>query len=217
MKLYYHPISSYSQKVLMAFHEKGVAFTPELVNLMDPGARAAYEKVSPMGKVPFLRIEEQDWSVPESTIIIEWLEDNHPTKGTKLIPEDKNMARQVRFRDRFADLYLNEPMSKIFFDGLKPENERDPHGVAAARKTLDKAYGAMEMGLSRHNGPWGMGENFYMNDCAAAPALGYLRMVHPFTNFKALGSYANRLFERPSFMKVMKEAEPFLAAFNGKK
>lgn len=33
MKLYYHPISSYSQKTHMAFYEKGCAFEPVLVNL----------------------------------------------------------------------------------------------------------------------------------------------------------------------------------------
>ena len=68
MKLYYHPISSYSQKPLMAFFEKGCAFEPVLVNLMDEKAKEDYKIIYPMGKVPFLRIEEKNWSVPESSI-----------------------------------------------------------------------------------------------------------------------------------------------------
>jgi len=39
MKLYYNPLSSYSQKTVMAFHEKGVKFTPEIVKF-EPAARA---------------------------------------------------------------------------------------------------------------------------------------------------------------------------------
>jgi len=35
MKLYYHPLSSYSQKTLMALFEKGCAFEPVIVGLMD--------------------------------------------------------------------------------------------------------------------------------------------------------------------------------------
>ena len=31
MKLYFHPVSSYSQKALIAFYEKGVSFEPEVV------------------------------------------------------------------------------------------------------------------------------------------------------------------------------------------
>ena len=54
MKLYYHPLSSYSQKVVMAFHEKGAAFEPVLVSLMDPQQKADYKKIHPLGKLPLL-------------------------------------------------------------------------------------------------------------------------------------------------------------------
>jgi len=96
MKLYYHPLSSYSQKTLMAFYEKGCAFEPVLVNLMDEQGKAEYKRIYPMGKVPFLRIEEKQWSVPESSIIIEYIERHCPGR-TKLIPDDPDLARQVHF------------------------------------------------------------------------------------------------------------------------
>ena len=211
MKLYYSPVSSYSQKALIAFYEKDVPFTPVVVNLMDPAARAAYEAIHPLGKVPFLYVEENDWRVPESTTIIEWLEDHYPNQGTKLIPDDRHLARQVRFRDRFADNYLNEPMQKIFFDGRKPVEDRDPKGVAAAEKTIDKAYKILEMSLGNVKGPWAMGENYSMADCSMTPCLNYLRMVRPFSAYPNITSYANRLMERASFMKVMAEAAPILA------
>ena len=55
MKLYYHPLSGYSQKVIVAFYEKGLSFDGEIVELMNPEAKAAYMKdVYPIGKVPLM-------------------------------------------------------------------------------------------------------------------------------------------------------------------
>ena len=209
-KLYYHPLSSYSQKALVAFYEKGCAFEPVLVNMMDEKAKEDYKKIYPMGKVPFLRIEAKNWSVPESSIIIEYI-DRHYPGGTKLIPDDPDLARQVRMRDRFFDLYVNDSMAKIFFDGLRPEGQRDPYGVQQAKDQLDTAFAMIDQEMAENR--WAMGEVFSMADCAAAPALGYCRMVYPFTKHKNIVAYMNRLAERPSFQRVLKEAEPYLEAF----
>jgi len=210
MKLYYHPLSSYSQKVVMAFHEKGAAFEPAIVSLMDPQQKADYKKIQPLGKLPLLVDEKAGRGVPESSIIIEYI-DRHCVGGTKLIPDDPDLARQVRFRDRFFDLYVNDTMSKIFFDGMRPEGQRDPFGVAQAKETLDTALGTIDRDMGTNT--WAMGNTFSMADCAAAPALGYCRMVHPFGAFENVTAYFGRLQERPSFQKVLKEAEPHLAAF----
>jgi len=48
---------------------------------------------------------------------------------------------------------------------------------------------------------------------AAAPAFGYCRMVYPFAAHKNITAYFNRLAQRPSFQRVLKEAEPYLKAF----
>ncbi len=213
MKLYYHPISSYSQKTMMAFYEKGMTFEPSLVNLMDPQAKAEFKKIYPIGKVPLLVDEKADRTIPESSIIIEYI-DRHPaaaTGATKLIPEDPDLARQVRFRDRFFDLHVNAMMSKIFFDGMRPEDKRDSIGVANAKETLQAAFGILDKEMA--NKTWAMGDTFSMADCSAAPALAYCRMVHPFDSFKNVAAYFGRLAERPSFQKVMQEAEPYLKAF----
>lgn len=213
MKLYYHPISSYSQKTLMAFHEKGLAFEPSIVNLMDPAAKAEYKAIYPIGKVPLLMDQKEERVIPESSIIIEYI-DRHYPGGTKLIPDDPDLARQVRFRDRFLDFYVNDTMSKIFFDGMYPEDKRDPHGVAIAKETLLTAFGILDKEMAGKT--WAMGDTFSMADCAAAPALNYCRMTQPFDSFPNVSAYLSRLTERPSFQKVMAEAKPYLAAFASK-
>jgi glutathione S-transferase len=207
MKLYYHPRSSFSQKVLLAFHEKGVAFEPVIIPLAEAEGRARLATITPIGKVPVLVLDD-GWKIPESSIIIEYL-DTH-FGGPRLIPEDRDQARQTRFYDRIADLYTNEPMSTIAFDTMKPADKREPEKVAAARARLDAMFPGLDEHLAKRT--WIMGDTFTMADCALIPVLGYCRMLHPFDRFKHLSAYAARAFERPSFVKVQEELAPYLAS-----
>jgi glutathione S-transferase len=207
VKLYYHPLSTYSQKTLMAFQEKGVSFTPEIVDLTSPESREAYKKIYPLAKLPLLILDD-GWAIPESSIIIEYL-DTHFDSGTRLIPEDKDLARRARYHDRQFDLYVNESFQKVFFDGFRPESERDPKGVAAAKERLDVMYTFLEKHFARNT--WALGDTFSMADCAAAPCLAYLLSTYPFQAYPHLTAYWGRLAERPSFKKVLAQAEPYLA------
>jgi glutathione S-transferase len=59
-------------------------------------------------------------------------------------------------------------------------------------------------------GGWAVGEEFGLADCAAAPSLFYGSMVVPFgETSKNLSAYFERLKARPSFARVMQEAEPY--------
>ena len=207
MKLYYDPRSTYSQKTLIALYEKQASFTPVLVNLGDTAARAELAKLTPFGKVPVLVLDD-GWKIPESSIIVEYL-DTHISTGPRLIPQDPDLARQTRFHDRIADLYVNELTRKIVLDARRPEAERDPAGVAAAHERLDAMFTGLDEHLSKRT--WVMGDAFTMADCSLIPSLGYCRQVHPFDRWKNMTTYANRAFERPSVVKMLQDLAPFLA------
>jgi len=206
LTLHYHPLSSYCQKVLVALYENDTPFTPHLVDLRNEAERAELVKLWPIGKFPVL--SDGDRLVPESSIIIEYLDRHRPGK-TRFIPADPELARQMRLRDRFFDLYVNDPMAKIVGDRLRPEGSKDAFGVEQARAQLAVALGMVEKTMAAKK--WAMGEDFTMADCAAAPALFYAAMVAPFAephpNTKA---YLERLMQRPSFARVLREAEPYL-------
>ena len=208
MKLYHHPVSSYSQKALMAFYEKGIDFEPAVVNLMTPEGRAEYSKINPLEKIPFLKDEARDWAVPESSIIIEYLEDTFPDKGTRLIPTDKTLARQTRFLDRMFDLYLNDQVQKVLFDKMKPEEKRDPAGVETAKKRLHAFYSLMDKDMGKRT--WAIGDDFSMADCAAASPLFYAKNVYPYDDHPNIVAYAKRLHERPSYKRILDQALPML-------
>ena len=207
LRLYYHPLSSFCQKVLIALYETGADFTPQIVDLRDEKERGEFLKLWPIGKFPVLKDESRNRLIPESSIIIEYLAQHYPGKAT-LVPADEDAARQMRFRDRFFDLYVNMEMQKIIGDRMRPADKKDPFGVDQARHRLATVYDMLE---SQIGDAWIMGDSFTMADCAAAPALFYANMVAPFTDtHKKSAAYFKRLSKRPSYARVQKEAEPYL-------
>jgi glutathione S-transferase len=207
LTLHFHPLASFCWKALIALYENDIPFTPNSVDLSNPAERAALLKLWPIGKFPVLQDDARGEIVPESSIIIEHLDRHYPGR-TKFIPEQSELAWQTRLRDRFYDLYVHLPMQKIMGDRLRPADARDPHGVEEARAQLRTSYSMIERQMA--SGGWAMGEAFSLADCAAAPPLFYGNMVVPFGDEHSnLRAYFERLKSRPSFARVMKEAEPY--------
>ncbi len=200
MKLYYYPRSTYSQKVLLAFHEKQAEFTPIVLYPGDPSDRAKLLELTPLGKVPVL-VLDSGWKVPESTTIIEYL-DTH-AGGPRLIPEDPDLARQTRFHDRLADLYVTDSYGTI----LREPDATDR--VAKARERLDSMFAGLDNHLAKRT--WVMGDTFTLADCSLIPTLVGRGSAHPFTRFKHLSAYVERARERPSWMRVQREQDAFVA------
>jgi len=207
LTLHFHPLASYCWKALIALYENDIPFTPNLIDLGNPEARAAFVKLWGIGKFPVLQDDARNEIVPESSIIIEYL-DRHYGGRIRFVPEDPGCALQTRLRDRFYDLYVHLPMQKIMGDRLRAEGKQDPHGVEEARAQLRTSYAMIEQQLA--HGGWAMGEDFSLADCAAAPPLFYGSMVVPFEETqKNLAAYFERLKARPSFARVRNEAEPY--------
>ena len=57
LTLYFHPLSSFCQKVLIALYENDTPFKPHIVDLVDPAADAAFKAIWPIGRFPVLRDE----------------------------------------------------------------------------------------------------------------------------------------------------------------
>lgn len=211
LTLYFHPLSSFCQKVLIALYENGTAFTPRIVDLGDPAQAAELKAMWPIGKFPLLHDSARDRVIPESSVIIEYL-DQHYRGATPFIPAEPHLALEVRSRDRFHDLYVNEPMQKVVDDRLRPDGQKDPLGVKRARARLETAYEIIEAEMAARS--WAAGEAFTLADCAAAPALFYADKVMPFGERRTnLAAYFDRLRQRPSYARVLKEAEPYLGLF----
>lgn len=209
MKLYFHPISSYSQKALIALYEKGLEFEPHIVPLFDPNAKAEYLKVYPMGKVPALVLDDGHL-IPESSIIIEYLDS---IAGPPLIFGDAEQRRKIRFKDRMFDMYVDDPVVTLSFQSMKPEDQQDPERIEKAKFQLKTMYGFMEEEFGRK--AFANGDTFGMADCAAAPALFYAQKAAPFNEYENICAYWDRLASRPSVRRVQEEAQPYLKKMFG--
>jgi glutathione S-transferase len=215
LTLYFHPLSSFCQKAVMGFYELDVPFTPRIVDLGNESERAAFLEVWPLGKFPVLRDEARGVTVPESSLVLEYVGRRHARAGS-LIPSDADRAHDCRLRDRFFDLYVNLPVGKIVTDKLRPEGKRDPLGVEQAKAQIETAYGIADEWLRTTTGAWAVGDEFTMADCAAAPALFYANQLLPFGDRRRhLAAYFARLAERPSYRRVAEEAKPYWAMFPG--
>jgi glutathione S-transferase len=209
--LYYHPLASFCHKVLVALYENETAFEGRIVDLLDEASSAELRAFWPMGKIPLLRDEARSRAVPETSIIIEYLNQHHPGR-VELIPADPERALQARLWDRFFDLYVSVPMQKIVGDRLRPSGQSDLAGVDQAKDTLKQAYAAAERQLEDRT--WAIGDTFSMADCAAAPALFYADIVLPFSaSYPNTAAYFRRLTERSSFARVLSEARPYFHMF----
>lgn len=211
LTLYSHPLASYCHKVLIALYENGTPFEARLVDLGDPQSRADFLALWPFGKMPVLRDDKLGRTVPETSIIIEYLERHYP--GPKpLLPADPAERLDARLWDRLMDQYVMAPMQAVIADRLRPEAERDARSVSDAIATLTTAYAITERQLEKAQ--WLAGDAFSIADCAAAPALFYAGIVHPFPDdAPRLAAYFERLVNRPSVARVLDEARPYFASF----
>ena len=207
LKLYAHPFSSYCQKALIALYENDIPFEYRMLD--SEQANAELGALWPLKRFPVL--VDNDRSVVEASIIIEHLDLYHPGP-VRLVPEDVRRALDVRMMDRFFDNYVMTPMQRIVLDYLRPEEARDPHGVAEARKMLETSYRWLDNAMSGRE--WAAGEAFSLADCAAAPSLFYADWVHPIG--PELGNvlrYRKRLLARPSSARAVDEARPYRGLF----
>lgn len=211
LELHFHPLSSFCHKVLIALYENATPFEPIIVDLADADARDAFEAIWPIRKFPVLRDRSKTRTIPETSIIIEYLDRHHPGP-VRFIPKDEEKALQTRHWDRLFDLYVNVSMQKIVTDRLRPEGAADPYGVAQARQLLETALGIIDAQMKDRT--WATGEEFGMADCAAAPSLFYADKVSPLgKTHPNAARYLDRLMARPSYARVLTEAEPYFALF----
>jgi glutathione S-transferase len=207
LTLHFHPLSSFCHKALIALYENDTPFERRIVNLMDPADAAVFKKLWPCGKFPVL--QDGNRMIPESSIIIEHLDLQHPGK-TRFIPADPKFALQVRLKDRFYDLHVHDHMQKVVGDRLRPEGQKDSHGVENARKRLmvsldmidaEMAEKTMGHGRRLHHGRLrrGAAAVLHRQDVSA-------RRLAP-----ECGALSRPPAGRPSYARVIEEAKPYFS------
>jgi glutathione S-transferase len=209
LTLHEHPFAAYCWKPLIALYEREVPFERHFVGGEED--RAELAKLWPPASIPVLRDEAAGVTVPESTTIVEYLDGFGD--ASPLVPGDPAAARAARRWDRVIDGQVMTPMQKVVADALRPEERRDPFGVAEARAGLDATYELLDRELAER--AWMAGESFTLADCAAAPALHYGYVVNRWDEDRLAGltRYFAALMARPSVARVVDDAREYRAVF----
>lgn len=209
LALYGHPFSSYTQKALIALYENETPFDYRVIGPDTSDHSAEWLRRWPLAKFPMLIDGERQ--VVETSIIVEHLQLAHPGP-VRLLPDEPMAALEVRFLDRFFDLYVMDAMQVAVASKLGQIPMKSEDGRALARERLERAYGWLEAQLDGKT--WAAGERFTLADCAAAPSLFYADWTHPISEaFPILRAYRARLLARPSFARAVEEARPFRSYF----
>ena len=208
LQLFAHPFSSYCQKVLIALWADGTEFAYRMLDQDHPENMEELERHWPFRLFPLLL--DDGVPVVETSCIIEHLQAKH-SGPNRWIPEG-DPGRRVRFLDRFLDLHVMNNMSCPVFNAIRPEGQRDPYGVEQAMGRLRTAYDWLEANLG--DGPWAIGEQFTLADCAAAPSLFYADWVLEIGSTRPrLTAYRARLLAHPAVARAVDEARPYRSFF----
>jgi glutathione S-transferase len=205
LELFGHPFSSYTWKALIALYESDTPFTfRNIAGNEFPENEAAFLEHWPVGKFPLL--VDDGVPVMESSIIVEHV-------APALIPDDHDLALEVRMLDRIFDNHVMTPVQAIVAEHLPFITQTpDEARIARARASLDKVYPWLDARLAGRR--WAAGENFTLADCAGAPSLFYADWVHPIPEgLTSLKGYRARALARPSVARVVDESRPYRHLF----
>ncbi len=210
LTLHEHPFATYCWKALIALFERDVHFERHQVD--DEADRARLAELWPMASIPVLVDDAAGITVPESTMIVEYL-DRFGDAPPMIPTEPEAASLQARLWDRVIDGGVATPMQKIVGDNLRPEGRGDPQGVEEAHAKLEQTYAVLDEHLRACD--WLAGPAFTLADCAAAPALYYARVVHRWDEdgLFNLTRYFEALTARPSVARVIDEAREYRKVF----
>ena len=211
--LYDHPLSPYAQKVRIALREKNVPFQLALPGGLGAGGAAGeFAAANPRAEVPTLI--DGDVRIFDSTIILEYLEDAHPTPA--MLPAGAAERARVRMIEEVMDTHyeaINWALGEInwfrraegdFADALKATAARQTQGFLA---WLERQLGDRE---------WFNGEHFGWGDLSVVP---YVAASAGMGNRPPAGSkvaaWLARALARPSVAETNGEAVNFSTADSG--
>jgi stringent starvation protein A len=185
LTLYDAPRCPYCARVRIVLAEKGVEHDVVEIDLSDRPAWI-YDKNS-TGRVPVL--EEDGWVLPESAVIMEYLEERYPEPP--LLPADAADRAEARLR-----IFRGDELTAPYYALRRGED--------GARERLDAELGRLDALLASRT--WLGGAGFGLADAALVPWLlrAQEQLDVDLDPFPALSAWLGRLLERPS---VAAEAE----------
>ena len=198
LKIFGHPMSTCTRKVLMTLAEDDV---PHEMNVVDfaKGEHKAEPHVArqPFGRIP--TIDDDGFTMFESRAIARYLDQK---AGGKLVPSDaKARAKMEQWISIETSEFSGHAMKFIYEYVFKRPQE--PAVLEGAKKALETTCAAMEQTLGKQ--PYLAGGEFTLADVCFMPYIDYA-MGTPakeiFAKYPHVMAWWNKISERPTWRRV---------------
>jgi glutathione S-transferase len=196
LKLYYHPRSTFSRRVVIALAEKDISY--EAI-VLDMGARAHrtvdYVAFNPYGRVP--AIDDDGFVLYESAAILRYLEETRPERP--LMPADAKQRALVDMHLRLCDGQIARQAGVIIFPKrFLPQERWNLDAMAAATTEIEAHLEILEQQLK--GGDYLVAGQFTFADLAYIPFLHFLPLME-IAPPPTVAAWSERLLARPSAMR----------------
>jgi glutathione S-transferase len=197
LKVHFHPLSTYSRRVLIALLEKGIEHEKVLVDL---GARKQkepeYQALNPYTRVPTL--VDGDFVLYESTSILNYLEARHPAPA--LVPSDARGRALVDMHMKLCDLQFTRQAGTIFFPKrFLPKERWDEALFAKMRTEIDKHLAILDRELDGKE--YVVGNRYSLVEVCYTPFVGYFELIG-ISPPPRVADWSKRLLARPSAVQT---------------
>jgi len=204
-----HHLCPFVQRAAIALNEKGVEFERKNIDLNNKPDW--FLKLSPLGKVPILVVDDET-VLFESSVIAQYV--NEITGGDLLSADTAEKYRQLAWME-FASEVIGSVGQLYNANGNGTFNR--------ARSVLEDKFGRVEEALG--DGPWFSGKDFSLVDAAFAPVFRYFDLIDEltgidfFANTPKVAAWRTALQQRPSVIGAVGNDYPerLLAFFANRK
>lgn len=198
MKIFGHPMSTCTRKVLMVLAETNTPSEFVLVDLFKgEHKQAAHLARQPFGQVPAL--EDDGLELYESRAICRYI--NEKANGP-LIPRDlKARARMEQWISVESSNFTDPVMKFVFHHIFK--REQTPAVLESAGERLENALVIMDKQLANH--PFIAGETFSLADICFMPYIEYAMNTPAkeiFAKHKHVTAWWHKISEKPTWHKI---------------
>ena len=212
MKLYSILASPFAARVRAAIYAKNLD-----VQIISPPpdwrTSAEYRKLNPLVRIPVLILDDGS-SLPESGVIVEYLEDSFPE--VPLRPHDAAERARVRLVTQVAELYVQTAMSPLF--RLFDTKDRDAAAIEAQIVKFDATLRQLNDLL--RPGEYAVGNRLTTADLWLAPQrmmlgglMAWSGRTELLDGYNALTAYADLARRDPFLNRVWQEMEEGVKAF----
>ena len=200
MKLYDFLPCPFGQKVRIVLAEKSLTYELIQIDLAQSDQRRPeFVRLNPFARVPVL--VDEDTTVYDSTVIIEYLEDEYPEPPVLPTIGSSALRARARLFEDFADTSFTLQVGQLMAEMARPEPDRDQARVQRLHRLIERALDYVNHELT---GQQFLAGDFSVADISFVPrilVLGDLG-IEASTNRPNVDAWIKRMLERPSIQSL---------------